>query len=77
MIAYRTPADEMPMVSLHPKVTTSAGPIDGAALMDDSLNTAVTIALRQRVRRWRRRSALGKRHARKSKHSSGSEDIHS
>ena len=43
VIAYRMPTDEMPMVSLHPKVTTSGGPIDGAALMDDSLNTAVTI----------------------------------
>jgi hypothetical protein len=44
VIAYRTPADEMAMVSLHPKVTTSGGPIDGAALMDDSLATAVSIA---------------------------------
>jgi len=43
VVAYRTPAAEMPMVSLHPKVTTSGGAIDGAALMDDSLNTAVTI----------------------------------
>ena len=27
------------MASLHPKVTTSGGPIDGKALMDDSLQT--------------------------------------
>jgi hypothetical protein len=44
VVAYRTPAAEMPMVALHPKVTTSGGPIDGKVLMDDSLNTAVTIA---------------------------------
>jgi hypothetical protein len=44
VIAYRAPADEAPMVSLHPKVTTSGGAIDGKALMDDSLTTAVTIA---------------------------------
>jgi hypothetical protein len=43
VIAYRTPADETPMASLHPKVTTSGGPIDGAALMDDSLTTAVAV----------------------------------
>ena len=29
VIAYRTPADEVPMASLHPKVTTNDGPIDG------------------------------------------------
>jgi hypothetical protein len=44
VIAYRTPAAEAPMAALHPKVTTSGGPIDGKALMDDSLQTAVTIA---------------------------------
>ncbi len=44
VIAYRTPAEEMPMAMLHPKVTTSGGPIDGAALTDDSLNTSVTIS---------------------------------
>ena len=44
VIAYRTPADEVPMVSLRPKVTTSGGPIDAAALMDGSLNTSVNIA---------------------------------
>jgi hypothetical protein len=32
------------MASLHPKVTTSSGPIDGAALMDNSLNTGVTVS---------------------------------
>jgi hypothetical protein len=44
VIAYRTPAAEAPMASLHPKVTTSGGPIDPKALMDESLTTAVTIA---------------------------------
>ena len=43
VIAYRTPVDEVPMASLHPKVTTNHGAIDGAALLDDSLTTAVTI----------------------------------
>jgi alpha-L-rhamnosidase len=44
VIAYRTPADEIPMVALHPKVTSSGGPLDGKALWDDSLNTAVSVA---------------------------------
>ncbi len=47
VIAYRTPLDSTPMAALKPKVTTSASSgaaIDGKALMDDSLNTAVTIA---------------------------------
>ena len=44
VIAYRTPVDEMPMAALHPKVTSSGGDIDGKALMDNSLNTAVSIA---------------------------------
>jgi hypothetical protein len=43
VVAYRTPTDSTPMSALHPKVTSSGGPIDGAALMDDSLNTAVII----------------------------------
>src|SRR5271157_361024 len=44
VLAYRTPADEINMADLHPKATTNAGPIDAAALLDDDLNTAVTIA---------------------------------
>ena len=44
MIAYRTPAEEMPMAMLHPKATSSGGPVDDKALLDDSLNTSVTIA---------------------------------
>jgi hypothetical protein len=44
IIAYRTPAEEVSMASLHPKVTTNNGPIDGGALLDDSLTTAITIA---------------------------------
>ena len=43
VIAYRTPADEVPMASLHPKATTNAGPIDASALLDDSLNTSINI----------------------------------
>ncbi len=44
VIAYRTPADEVSMVSLHSKATTSNGPIDDAALLDGNLNTSVNIA---------------------------------
>lgn len=44
VIAYRTPEDDEPMASLHPKVTTSGGEVNAAPLMDDSLQTAVTIA---------------------------------
>ncbi|HZL29034.1 MAG TPA: glycosyl hydrolase [Acidobacteriaceae bacterium] len=47
VIAYRTPADEVSMASLHPRVTTNNGPIDGAALLDDSLTTFVNIAAPQ------------------------------
>ena len=43
VVAYRTPADETPMAALHPKVTTSSGPVDATALVDDSLNTSVNI----------------------------------
>jgi hypothetical protein len=50
VVAYRSPPDEVPMASLHPKVTTSSGPIDGAALMDNSLNTACYGFCR--CRRW-------------------------
>src|SRR6185312_594951 len=45
VIAYRTPVDEVPMTSLHPKITSSGGPIDGAPLLDGDLNTSVNIAL--------------------------------
>jgi hypothetical protein len=44
VIAYRTPADAKPMAALHPKATTSDGPVDDAALLDDSLNTSINIA---------------------------------
>jgi alpha-L-rhamnosidase/F5/8 type C domain len=44
VIAYRTPADDVPMTSLHPKATTNAGPIDASALLDDSLNTSLNVA---------------------------------
>ena len=43
VIAYRTPAGEIRMADLHPKVTANAGPIDGAALLDDDLNTAISV----------------------------------
>jgi hypothetical protein len=42
--AYRTPADAISMAALHPKATTNDGAIDPASLVDDSLNTSITIA---------------------------------
>lgn len=43
VVAYRTPADEVGATELKPKVTTSAGPLDAEPLLDDDLNTALTI----------------------------------
>ena len=43
VIAFRTPADERDLAALRPTVTTSVGPADGSALLDDDLNTAFTI----------------------------------
>jgi len=43
VIAYRTPEASVSMASLHPKATSNAGPVDAAALLDDSLNTSVNI----------------------------------
>ncbi|AEU35230.1 glycosyl hydrolase [Granulicella mallensis] len=43
VIAYRTPQDATPIKALHPRVTASSGAIDAAPLLDDSLNTSVTI----------------------------------
>ena len=43
VLAFRTPGDETDMAVLHAKATTQAGPIDATALLDDDLNTSVTI----------------------------------
>ncbi len=43
VIAYRTPPDEVGMSDVKLKVTTSAGPLDAVSLLDDDLNTALTI----------------------------------
>ena len=43
VIAYRTPADERDVAALRPTVTTNAGPVDGSALLDDDLNTSLTV----------------------------------
>ena len=43
VIAYPTPPDETDTTGLHPKATTNAGPFDAAALLDDDLNSAVTV----------------------------------
>jgi hypothetical protein len=43
VIAYPTPADERNLAELHPVVTTNAGAVDGAALLDDDLNTALVV----------------------------------
>lgn len=43
VIAFRTPATEMDMMALDPKVTTSAGDVNTAPLFDDDWNAAVAI----------------------------------
>jgi len=43
VLAYRTPAEEVLVTNLKPKVTSNAGPIDATALLDNNLNTATTI----------------------------------
>jgi hypothetical protein len=43
VIAFRTPTDETLMEDLKPKVTTSAGEINPAILMDDVLGTSANI----------------------------------
>ncbi|MBN1805255.1 MAG: hypothetical protein JW837_08400 [Sedimentisphaerales bacterium] len=44
VVAYRSPSAEGNMASLNPRVTTNSGITDAAALLDDDLNSAVTIA---------------------------------
>ncbi|HEU4720943.1 MAG TPA: glycosyl hydrolase, partial [Gemmatimonadaceae bacterium] len=43
VIAYPTPADERDVVALGPTVTTNAGTVDGKALLDDDLATALSV----------------------------------
>jgi hypothetical protein len=43
VIAFRTPADELSMQELKPKVTTSGGEINAALLMDDVFGTTVQV----------------------------------
>lgn len=43
VVAYRTPVAERTMAELQPRITTQAGTIDGAALIDDKLATLLTI----------------------------------
>src|SRR5829696_6622947 len=43
VIAYRTPDDERDVAALRPVVTTHAGPVNGSALLDDDLGTALTV----------------------------------
>jgi len=43
VIAYRTPPVEADMADLNPKVTTNAGAVDATALIDEDLNSTVTI----------------------------------
>jgi hypothetical protein len=44
VVAYRTPANEQPMLDLHPKAATNNGSIDAEVLLDNSLNTLINIA---------------------------------
>ncbi len=43
VIAYRTPASETDSTAAKPTVTTNNGPVDGTPLLDDQLNTMLTI----------------------------------
>jgi hypothetical protein len=43
VVAYRPPAGELDAAAANPIVTTSHGPVDGTALLDDQLNTWLTI----------------------------------
>lgn len=43
VLAYRTPAAEMDAAAANPTVSTNNGPVDGSALLDDQLNTVLTI----------------------------------
>jgi hypothetical protein len=44
VLAYRTPAGELDAAAANPIVTTNDGPIDGKPLLDDQLNTQLTIS---------------------------------
>jgi hypothetical protein len=52
VLAFPTPADESQMAEKHPKVTSSGGDVDGEKLMDDDLNSAVSIAPPQEGPAW-------------------------
>lgn len=43
VIAFLTPQDERSMADQQPVVTTNAGPVDATPLLDDDLNTALTV----------------------------------
>jgi hypothetical protein len=43
VIAYRLPGSEVRMADLHPKVTSSAGPLDLAALLDGDVSKTVAL----------------------------------
>ncbi|MBX7124267.1 MAG: discoidin domain-containing protein [Cyclobacteriaceae bacterium] len=43
VLAWLTPKDEQDLAALHPTVTSSQGAIDGAALLDDHLETGVAM----------------------------------
>jgi hypothetical protein len=43
VVAYRTPVAEVDMAGLKPKATTIAGVLDASALLDDDLNSTVSI----------------------------------
>jgi hypothetical protein len=44
VVAYRTPEAEASPTAPKPTVTTHEGPVDGAPLLDDQLNTLLTLA---------------------------------
>lgn len=53
VIAFRTPADELSMAELKPKVTTSAGrEVDGSLLWDNDLNQSVAFPTTPGQKSW-------------------------
>jgi hypothetical protein len=45
VLAFRTPKDEVKIIDLKPKVTSSSGDLDATALLDDDLTTKVTLGM--------------------------------
>lgn len=49
VVAYKLPASDIPLASLHPKITASGGPLDAAILSDGDLVKTYSLALNKTV----------------------------